>query len=106
MKKTNCWEFKRCGREVGGGKVKELGICPASVEQRLDEVHGGYRAGRACWVVAGTMCGGAVQGTFANKFGNCEKCDFYNSVRQEEGMKFKMSTMLLVQLRGPGNARN
>lgn len=23
----NCWEFKKCGRETGGSKVKELGVC-------------------------------------------------------------------------------
>jgi hypothetical protein len=29
MESTNWWEFKKCGREVGGSKVKELGFCPA-----------------------------------------------------------------------------
>ena len=29
--------------------------------------------------VAGTLCGGKVQGTFALKLGNCQKCDFYKS---------------------------
>ena len=99
MKKTNCWEFKGCGRQAGGNKVKELGMCPASTEQRLDGIHGGYCAGRACWVVAGTLCGGAVQGSFAKKFGNCEQCDFYTAVRRDEGLKFKISTMLLSHIR-------
>ena len=100
MKKLNCWEFKRCGREVGGSKVKELGTCPAATERRLDGMHGGQNAGRACWVVAGTYCGGEVQGSFAKKFQNCEQCEFYAKVRQEEALKFKMSSMLLVKLRG------
>jgi hypothetical protein len=26
---NNCWEFKNCGREIGGIKVKEMGVCPA-----------------------------------------------------------------------------
>ena len=99
LKKSNCWEYKRCGREAGGSKVKELGICPASGEQRLHAIHDGENAGRACWVVAGTFCGGTVQGSFAKKFENCEQCDFYSTVRQEEGLKFKMSPMLLRQLR-------
>lgn len=99
MKNLNCWEFKRCGRQAGGSSVKELGICPASTEIRLNAVHGGENAGRACWVVAGTFCGGQVQGSFAKKFQNCEQCKFYNSVRQTEGLKFKMSTMLLAELR-------
>ncbi|MDH3390750.1 MAG: hypothetical protein OEL85_03000 [Desulfobulbaceae bacterium] len=29
--------------------------------------------------VAGTLCGGEVQGTFALKLGNCQKCEFYTS---------------------------
>lgn len=100
MKKLNCWDFKKCGREIGGGKVRELGICPAATERRLDAVHAGENAGRTCWVVAGTFCGGQVQGSFAKKFENCEQCEFYRAVKQEEGLKFKMSTMLLAQLRG------
>jgi PAS domain S-box-containing protein len=29
---------------------------------------------RRCWQIAGTFCGGKVQGFFADKFGNCSKC--------------------------------
>ena len=72
--KLNCWEFKKCGREPGGVHVRELGVCPAATEGRLDAVHGGRKAGRACWVVAGTLCKGETQGTFAVKFGACEAC--------------------------------
>ncbi len=103
MKKLNCWQFKRCGRETGGNKVKELGTCPASTERALHEMHNGENSGRTCWVVSGTFCGGEVQGTFAKKFRSCEQCDFYNHVKQEEGLKFKMSSMLLAQLRGVKN---
>jgi hypothetical protein len=61
-KKLNCWEFKKCGREAGGAKAKELGVCPATEDEKLNTVHGGKNAGRSCWVLAGTMCGGKVQG--------------------------------------------
>ena len=64
----NCWEFKKCGRESGGVKVKELGICPAYP----------YNGAR-CAHVAGTLCGGKVQGTFAEKLSNCMQCEFYRS---------------------------
>ncbi len=63
----NCWEAKSCGREAGGAKSAELGVCPAYTKN----------AGQACWVVAGTFCGGEVQGTFAEKEHNCMRCDFY-----------------------------
>lgn len=80
--------------------MRELGICPASQEVKLDKVHDGENAGRACWVVAGTYCEGERQGSFAKKYDSCEKCAFYQTVRQEEGLKFKMSTLLLARLKG------
>lgn len=97
MGKLNCWEFKQCGREPGG-KKNDLGICPATVDPRLHGVHGGRLAGRACWVVAGTMCGNREQGTFATKYHNCEKCDFYKAVRIEEGSAYTLSIVLLKKL--------
>ena len=66
----NCWELKKCGREKGGIKVAEMGICPA---------YPGH--GRDCWMVAGTFCGGKVQGTFAQKRGTCMTCDWYKTVK-------------------------
>jgi len=92
--RLNCWEIKGCGREPGGKKVGEFGICPAATAKKLDGVHGGKNAGRSCWLVAGTMCGGAVQGTFAQKYGNCEMCDFFKSVREEETPSSKASELL------------
>jgi len=99
MSKKNCWEFKACGREPGGKKAGELGICPASTNEKLDGVHGGKNSGRACWVVAGTFCGGTVQGSFAQKFSTCESCDFYLLVKREETPRFILSATLLSKLR-------
>ncbi len=100
MKKLNCWEFKKCGREPGGAKVNELGVCPATIEVKLHGTHGGKNAGRACWVVAGSMCGGKVQGTFAQKYGNCVKCDFFQKLKEEEGVHYELSATLLAKLTG------
>lgn len=93
--KQNCWEFKKCGREPGGNKTHELGICPAAIDDRLNEVHGGNNCGRTCWVVTGTYCKGEVQGVFAKKFKECLNCDFYNLVKEEEHPGFKMTPLLL-----------
>jgi len=90
-RKKNCWEIKGCGRELGGKNAKELGVCPASIHRRLDGVHGGKNAGRACWLVAGTMCARPVQGTFAQEYKDCLQCDFYKKVKKEEGLDFKMT---------------
>jgi hypothetical protein len=82
--KVNCWEHKKCGRHPGGHKVQELGICPVTVSQHLSGAHGGKSAGRACWAVAGSLCGGKVQGSYAQKLNNCWRCDFMNLVKKEE----------------------
>ena len=64
----NCWEFKKCGRQAGGDKVAEFGICPAFPDH-----------GQDCAKIAGTFCGGKVQGSFAHKLTNCMQCDFFKS---------------------------
>ena len=60
MEKMKCWEFKKCGKD-------ETEDCPAYTKD----------FGHSCWRVAGTMCGGKVQGVFAEKLSNCKTCEFY-----------------------------
>ena len=98
MQKRNCWEYKKCGREAGGNNTAEFGICPASTSRMYDNIHGGTCAGRACWVVAGTMCGGEVLGSFARKYTDCKLCDFYNLVKDEEGDYFLITVDLLKMI--------
>jgi len=88
--KANCWEVKKCGRERGGAKVAELGVCPAP-QANLIAINNGIHGGRICWAIAGTLCGGKVQGTFAQKAANCVNCEFYLAVRREEGSNFKLT---------------
>lgn len=97
--KKNCWEFKKCGREPGGEHSQELGICPAATEMRLNGVHGGENSGRACWVVAGTLCRGEVHGNFAQKYETCLLCDFFNKVKREERGNYQFAVFLLNILR-------
>lgn len=54
-----CWEVKSC----------EKTDCPSYKSENL-----------RCWQVAGTFCGGRVQGFFANKYGDCRKCEVYQNV--------------------------
>jgi hypothetical protein len=90
MKRINCWEFMKCGREPGGDKAGEMGVCPAASEERYHGIQGGKNAGRVCWIVAGTMCKGEVKGTFAMKYSNCKKCPFYKKVVEEEKLLFRL----------------
>lgn len=82
--KLNCWEVTGCGRQSGGVKAADLGVCPATTDPGLHGAHGGKNAGRACWVVAGTLCGGNIQGTYAHKLHDCWRCGFMNMVQKEE----------------------
>lgn len=61
-----CWEMKDCGREKAGRNADELGVCPAYPDN-----------GHSCWIVAGTFCGGTVQGTYARKTHFCNICEVY-----------------------------
>lgn len=64
----NCWEFKKCGREKCGVNVGQLGVCVAYPYN-----------GKTCASIAGTLCGGKIQGSFAIKLADCKQCDFYKS---------------------------
>jgi hypothetical protein len=99
MKKQNCWEFKKCGREPGGLNTKEFGECPASTEEKLNGINSGTNGGRSCWALSGTLCGSKVQGTFASKLRNCKSCKFYQMVKDEEGSEFIFSKEILAKLK-------
>jgi hypothetical protein len=96
--KQNCWEARKCGREPDGEKVGEFGACPVPTEERTDGINGGKNGGRACWAIAGTFCKGKVQGTLANKLGDCLECDFFKSVFRDEGEDFEFAKNILSRL--------
>ncbi len=96
--RQNCWEFKKCGREPGGANTDKMGVCPAATNVQFDGFHSGKNAGRACWAVAGTYCGGEPQGTFAKKMKNCSKCEFHQLVIREE-KEYKSAVSYLNKIR-------
>ena len=59
---VRCREVKKC----------ENATCPAHGSDNL-----------RCWEVAGTFCRGKIQGTFAQKLGDCRKCEVYQTARKE-----------------------
>lgn len=92
--KMNCWECMGCGRHIQNDK----GICPATVDARLDGIYGGKNAGRACWLVKDTLCGGRSDGKFKDKIKKCSNCGFYNRVMKEEGKGFIISINALKEV--------
>jgi hypothetical protein len=89
--RLNCWEFMKCERQPGGLLVNERGVCPAATDASHDGTNGGKNAGRYCWKVAGTLCGGKAEGTFAAMIRNCGSCcHFYHKVKMEEGANYTL----------------
>ncbi len=85
MQKPNCWEIKMCGREPGGVKTGEFGVCPAASDSSVNGINGGKNGGRLCWAIAGTFCGGKIQGDFALKLFSCVSCEVFKQVKYDEG---------------------
>jgi len=100
MSRMNCWEFFDCGREPNGKKARELGVCPAAAKTELDGLNDGRNGGRSCWAIAGTMCEGEVQGSYAQKLGNCLKCDFHAFVRGQQREKYVSTKKILDVING------
>lgn len=80
-RKLNCWEYTKCGR---GPNDSGAGTCPVAAETSADGINGGVNGGRSCWTIAGTFCGGRLQGTLAAKVDTCLRCEFCQSVLSEE----------------------
>jgi CRP-like cAMP-binding protein len=94
----------KCGREPGGGRLAELGVCPAAIDESFDGINSGRCGGRFCWAVAGTFCGGKAQGTFAQKRESCLSCDFYHQVQAEAGtanLRTKFLRFILQDAQSP-----
>lgn len=72
----HCWEKKQCKEEN----------CPAYQNE----------TGR-CWLIAGTMCDGKVQGKFAKKFESCTECDiFKETIGTDQICKLKELIIALI----------
>ena len=91
MERKNCWQAKGCGRQPGGDNAETLGVCPAALPNEFDGMNQGERGGRFCWSVAGTLCLGKVQGTFAMKLLDCLNCEFLQQVQEEQGRTFVLT---------------
>ena len=106
MRKTNCWEFLKCGREPGGAKAKELGVCPVATNVCLNGLNCGKNAGRCCWAVGGTFCEGDVEGVFARKLTSCLDCGFFKLVAKEEGANLKTTKDVLKKIEQEKNKKD
>jgi len=68
MAMTNCWEFFKC-------PVERRQACTAFT----------MNAGRICWLVTGTQCGGITQNARDLKIAECRcACDFFLKLQAKE----------------------
>jgi hypothetical protein len=65
--RVKCWEFMNCSRE-------QQTRCAAYTKS----------AGRRCWLVAGTLSGGAPECEFAKTLSSCKECVFYKKIKKGE----------------------
>lgn len=86
--KKNCWEYMKCGCEVNGKNTREIGVCPAATERRVNGTNDGTNAGRACWAIVGTKCSVKNHGNCAQNNGSCSDCVFFSYVRIQQGNTF------------------
>ena len=75
---TPCWEAKKCDNTA----------CPAYRN----------RGALRCWEVAGTLCRGKIQGSFAKKLGDCHLCEVYRLARANPVMDLgeTFNTMIAI----------
>lgn len=77
---VRCWEKKGCKKTD----------CPSYMRPKS-----------RCWLTAGTMCGGDIQGVFAKKYKSCAECSVYTDVvyRDELSDTYEHLIMLVYSLR-------
>jgi hypothetical protein len=73
---SRCWETMRCSETD----------CPAYKND----------CGR-CWLIAGTMCGGEVQGKFAEKYYTCTDCEVYRrAISGDQVLQLREQVIALI----------
>jgi len=63
-----CWEHMSCNQDTNHHER-----CPAYPH-----------FGRICWAIAGTLCAGKIQGTYAQKIHDCHGCGYYRMVQDAD----------------------
>ncbi len=85
-RKLNCWEYMKCGRELNGKKVKELGVCPVAIDPYADGINEGINGGRICWAIVGSYSLYHEKGPCWQNPHYCFECEFHKKVLMEGGI--------------------
>jgi hypothetical protein len=81
---NGCWKeklqrHKICGSEPGSARVCEIGICPVTPHEELENLTEATNADRAGWIALRRP---GTQGSYTQKLAGCPRRDFY---RNQEG---------------------
>ena len=98
MAKLNCWEYMNCCQNNPNSFVDGKNTCPAYLSTIANGINDGESAGRACWVIAGSLSQDGIQGFNAHAVKSCTDCEFYKSVQKEEGEEFVTGSDLVRML--------
>lgn len=91
----NCWEFMKCGREPGGKKASDLGVCPASTFELTDGYLNGKFGGKACAYIFGDFCSESIKKSSGGKGKKaCAACDFYNELKYRHREDFSLQSII------------
>jgi len=93
-KKLNCWEHMDCKHRPGKGDAFCSDMCPAVTGSTFSGINSGVNAGRFCWAVAGSFSQEKPACQFIQEGNECTECEFYQTVRAEEGTEKIRSTFL------------
>jgi hypothetical protein len=81
-----------CGREPGGIRADQEGICPAAQNSRYQGINGGQASGRFCWTEPDTNCKKFLE----ESDGGCMLCSFFTRVLHEEGEGMIMTRSAII----------
>lgn len=86
MFRQNCWEFMKCGREIGGNNADTRGVCPIAAETVANGLNGGINGGRLCWVIVENNYKDRVKCSDIHRGEFCFQCEFRYKVKMQEGL--------------------
>jgi hypothetical protein len=79
-----------CGREAGGRKAGELGICPVSLRSQPEGVSRAAGRGQPCWAFPGNACDHRSDGQPGQDSLACRQCERMQQVCDREGRYFAL----------------
>ncbi|MEI6055883.1 MAG: hypothetical protein WCR55_07470 [Lentisphaerota bacterium] len=87
----NCWEYRKCGRELGGNHTAKKGVCPVAAFKQANGLWGGINGGRVCCRISKALDLdndesrrlSLLDKAIDKNANRCEGCNFYEILNDE-----------------------